>query len=299
MPAIRLARLATIVVPLLLAGCGSAPVRDDGGAGSRGNELSDARVAELREALIGREVVFKLDWHEHHCLQHFRRFPCASKMGVGGGLLRKLDEEDFKVGNRLVAAGSVGRISGMNTSDEYALVVFVADPANRPVKLFIQAPWSNPDNRLERFQEDFSDSLVTVDWVERQLSGAVDFLGPVAAPAAVPAQALGAPAVAGLDAPARPQIVSKGETVELMLSYRIEGDAGAGVAVLERRDLQYGGRRLPNYPVERQLSRAAGSFETSYRQRVPAAAKPGFYKYVGEVCIGGDCVRSEGEFVVR
>lgn len=106
-----------------------------------------------------------------------------------------------------------------------------------------------------------------------------------------------APTVLSLRVWAEPAQVRPGETVELKLEYQVQAPGGA-VAAVETRELSLDGTMMPTYPVSEEISRAAGSYTSNYRQPLPASARPGTYSFEGEVCVAGDCIRRAARFEV-
>lgn len=94
---------------------------------------------------------------------------------------------------------------------------------------------------------------------------------------------------------AEPEVVAPGDEVKLVLRYEV----GAAAETSETRELWLGESMMPNFPRRETLARGAGSHTSAYRQRLPPAATPGSYRFVGEVCAGGDCIRRAATFEVR
>ncbi len=105
------------------------------------------------------------------------------------------------------------------------------------------------------------------------------------------------PTVASLRVWAEPAKAPPGGTVELKLEYEVLSPGGE-VEAVETRVLTLEGATLPTYPVVDRLKRGAGSFTSSYRQPLPAGARPGTYSLAGEVCVGTDCIRRTATFEV-
>ncbi|MBN2370741.1 MAG: sel1 repeat family protein [Vicinamibacteria bacterium] len=113
-----------------------------------------------------------------------------------------------------------------------------------------------------------------------------------------PAAPVVQPTVLSLQVTAEPATVRVGEVVELRLSYAVQAGPGESVPVRQIWTLSFARQALPNFPVEREVARASGSFDASFSQTIPAVAAPGRYDVRGEVCVGGDCISRGTSFDV-
>lgn len=95
-----------------------------------------------------------------------------------------------------------------------------------------------------------------------------------------------------------PEVANPGDAVELMLEYVVQ-TPGNVVETVENRLLTFGGATLPTYPVVDRLMRGDGLFTSSYRQPLPASARPGTYTFEGEVCVASDCISRTVTFQIN
>ena len=112
---------------------------------------------------------------------------------------------------------------------------------------------------------------------------------PQPAEAAVAPRRSERPTIASLRVWADPEVANPGDTVELTLEYVVQ-TPGNMVETVENRLLTFNGATLPTYPVVDRLMRGDGLFTSSYRQPLPASARPGTYTFEGEVCVASDCI---------
>lgn len=115
---------------------------------------------------------------------------------------------------------------------------------------------------------------------------------PVAAATRSAPDAAFVPAVGVLAASVQPARVRPGEEIALVVNYRIAGlPPGAGFEVVEVRELYAGERRLTT--MEDRLTRAAGTYTSSQKLRVPADLAAGLYRLRVRVRMAG--LEAEGE----
>lgn len=143
-----------------------------------------------------------------------------------------------------------------------------------------------------------------LDWSQQTVAEAFDeaLSAAPAASASGQSSAAAAPSanrttVGRLDVTTSSSTVSRGSSIELVLSYKVEVPAGT-TTVSETRTLTVGGQLVPGYPVHDSIERIAGSYTSTYQQPVPAAAAGGTYEFKGEVCVGGDCISRTATFRV-
>ncbi len=117
---------------------------------------------------------------------------------------------------------------------------------------------------------------------------------PAAAPGPAPAYV---PALRILAAAVQPARVRPGEEVALVVNYLLEGlPPGAGFEVHEERELLSGERHLTT--LEDRVTRAAGTYTSSQRIRVPADLAPGVYRLRARVRVAGLAAEGEALFEV-
>ena len=110
----------------------------------------------------------------------------------------------------------------------------------------------------------------------------------------VPRDAAPATGLADLAVRTDPFTVRRGETIRLILEYRL----GSPSRVVESFELRLRGQALPNFPRTEQLDREGGSHTSAFAQKIPAVASLGSYEFKGEVCAGGDCVSRTVQFEI-
>ncbi len=109
---------------------------------------------------------------------------------------------------------------------------------------------------------------------------------------------LNSPALASLVASAMPVKVKAGSSVALNLTFEISATGNQKVIATETRTLMFNGSILPSYPRVHEDSRATGSHTSRFKQPIPRSAKPGIYRFTGEVCVQGDCISRNVSFEV-
>ena len=106
------------------------------------------------------------------------------------------------------------------------------------------------------------------------------------------------PSVIDLQAAAIPGRVRPGETLELKMTFEIDGSEGAKIEVTERRTLRYHGEVLPNYPIVEKSLLAPGRYETVLPETIPDLADAGSYELHSELCVGDQCRSRTSTFEV-
>jgi len=120
---------------------------------------------------------------------------------------------------------------------------------------------------------------------------------PVPNPPMAPAAPQGS-TILRLAVEATPNPVRLGREVELVLRYECQGSSDL-VDVTETWTLELDGQELPSYPYTESVRRGSGPATASYLQPIPTSARPGTYRFVGEVCVGGDCIKRSTDLVVE
>ncbi len=303
-----LSAMALILSGLLLSACG---------AGAPKIKLTNGHMDKLRLAFVGREFVFRTDWHSkmviykgkpvHWYATHYNQSSHDKK-------------EQQKLGKFQARGGDVATFTDARPWTYHALALyFKTQQGNRGI-LRISTP--NKDSWGSEFYEDMTNQTATVNWAEDQLTNAtIKFLAktetdaaeipaalptpptqpeltPVAPVAPAPAQ-MAEPSISRLTVTATPSRVRHGEVLKLQLDYTIDAADGEPVQVTESRNLVFNGKALPGYPKERQETRSSGKHETSFRQKIPSRATPGTYTYKGEVCIQTGCTSRLVRFAIE
>lgn len=96
-----------------------------------------------------------------------------------------------------------------------------------------------------------------------------------------------------------PQTLSVGESTILAMTFSIGSKDSNPVLVEETRILSYQGNVLPGYPVKKSNQRKKGEFTTQISQIIPENASKGVYQYKAEVCVSGDCISKQVDFIVK
>ncbi|MEW8256796.1 MAG: hypothetical protein AB2747_20765, partial [Candidatus Thiodiazotropha taylori] len=143
-----LSLLIVFGLSLLLSGCSAPPA------------LSTKRASELREAFVGREFVFRTDWYEKFTI-HKGKYGHEAILGIPEGkepslVQRKRAESP---GELQASAGTLAHISDVHSSQNWLLKVYFSTEKGQPGEISI---W--------RFDKGIRDDIVTVAWLEDQLS---------------------------------------------------------------------------------------------------------------------------------
>jgi len=130
---------------------------------------------------------------------------------------------------------------------------------------------------------------------------------PAAAAPEAPAAAVGSgsstapayvPALRLLAASVQPARIGPGDEIALVVNYALEGlPPGAGFEVQETRELLSGDRSLTT--LEDRVTRAAGTYTSSQRMRVPESLAAGLYRFRVRVRVAGLEAGGEAVFVVE
>ena len=283
---------------------------DDDGSVRRKNDLSRERILDIRDALLGREVVLRLNWRGNQVI-HNGLVVHYSETTHTGRQQRAKNPYDY--GMLESPAGDTATIAGMNFLHDHDVNVLLKTTRGTRTILTVRAPNKTKNNFVK-----LSDKWLTSAWLEDQLSNqAVRFLPKqkgidrraIQFQAKAPSEGLSLtmplPAVhepqpsapsefpTYLDSlrisasPAKPR---RGDSVLLNLEYDIAGRDANAISVLETRTLSFNGKPLPGYPLAKRFNRASGPSESSYRQAIPFSAKAGRYQFKGEVCVNGECI---------
>ncbi|MBA1444870.1 MAG: hypothetical protein M3H12_14700 [Chromatiales bacterium] len=293
-----LSAMALILSGLLLSACG---------AGAPKIKLTNGHMDKLRLAFVGREFVFRTDWHSkmviykgkpvHWYATHYNQSSHDKK-------------EQQKLGKFQARGGDIATFTDARPWTHHALALYFKNQQGNRGILRISTP--NKDSWGSEFYEDMTNQVATVAWVEDQLTNAtIKFLDktetdaaeiPAVLPAppmqpkltpttpAVPTPVqMAEPSISRLTVTATPSRVRHGEVLKLQLDYTVDTAGGQPVQVTESRNLVFNNKALPGYPKERQETRGSGKHATSFRQKIPSRATPGTYTYKGEVCIPAGC----------
>lgn len=318
--------LAVLVAVLSLTACSSQPkiinkqaVADDGGNVSDLVKLSPQRIAEIRQAFIGRSFVFKEDWYEYAIID-------SDPLGGFGDPVPVttfptwMENNNYRV--RAASAGTVAKIVGLRMYRDGLAFICDKEGGGRAYLIIINIrPGTllfgrrNSDRLVQR--NAMKDDRITVPWIERNLTyHTVEFIDdlpdvpdvklalpqPPSEPTLTPLPAAGlsvsAPAVVRLAIQADPSPVRPNEVLNLVLDFSVESAGAAAVSVRETRSLMRDGNALPGYPKSVSESRQSGRYTTNFQQTIPARARAGVYLFRGEVCAEQECVSRSVEFQV-
>ncbi len=292
---------------------------DDDGSAKRKNELSRSNILGLREAFIGRDFVLRInlmgnhlihDGLVRHALETYQT-KAAANAKINYGVL-------------VSPAGEVSTIIGMNFMHNSDVYLHFRTQRGTRGNLIVRAP-----NKGKASFQKLEDKLVTAQWLEAQLTNqSIQFLkesngldanalratlpraqsglqlssdpnAAASSAADTPRKASMFPAyLNSLTVRAEPSKVRKGETVRLIVEYKLDGSIVGPIEAEESRVLRFQQTRLPGYPVVKTFSRELGTIESVYRQKIPVSAASGTYEFKGEVCVNGECISRIARFIV-
>lgn len=322
------------VLAFLLAGCAISPPQleselYDGVADSSGsvssNSLSPERQRQIIDAIVGREVVFRVLWYEYSDLDpdpDFRnptrlktvtaRFPTMNVKVPAGAYERR----QLAIGAR---PGDVVKITGVHFLRD-RLSLFTRNPARKVVVISVLMPRGSTifggKTGESGIRQTISDENLSAQWLEDVLAQSiVEFVAPALPPATVdlpkakqglvlkpPASADAVPkrepVVALLSADAEPKTVRRGDVVRLTMTFSVDARSARSVQVEESYLLTFNKIPLPKFPVRRTELREAGEHRGVYSQQIPTAAAPGTYSFKAEVCVKGTCSSRTTEFKI-
>ncbi len=299
--------MALILSGLLLSACGSSPVK-----------LTNGHVENLKHEFVGREFVFRTDWH--HGMVVYKREPKNNWYDTMYNQSAQVKRDKLKLGELAARSGDVATFTSITPKYSYFLSLKFKTELDKEGYISILTP--NKESWGSEFYEDMTDQVATVAWVEDQLTNAtIKFLDktetdaaeiPAVLPAppmqpkltpttsAVPTPVqMAEPSISRLTVTATPSRVRHGEVLKLQLDYTIDTADGEPVQVTESRNLVFNSKALPGYPKERQETRGYGRHSTSFRQKIPSKAQPGTYTYKGEVCIQTGCTSRLVRFAIE
>ncbi|NEQ65489.1 MAG: hypothetical protein F6K21_08320 [Symploca sp. SIO2D2] len=297
--------------------------QDDTGTANRKNDLSQQRVISIREQLIGRELVSRLNWRAQHVIHDSLAMHASQTLASGKD---RNSGQSLDFGLLQTPAGEVSFIIGLNLQHPNDIFLFARTSRGTKYTITVRAPL-----RSKKRYENLADDWLTASWLEEQIANqAFRFLPKVDISRRPNALTLKRPAAKGLtlNMPAReienpvtedaaqppsafpaylsnlrieasPQRVRRGERVSLILDYEIEGNTSSTLAATETRQLSKDGEPLPGYPIIREFQRDTGSLNSVYKQRIPPTAKTGEYVFEGKVCVNGECISRIVRFVVE
>lgn len=318
--------LALLFLSFLLEGCGApAPVNkqivhDDGGNVTSYVDLSKERIAEIRNAFIGRSFIFKEDWYEYSIIDSDPLGGFSDPVPITT-FPNWLEGRNYQV--KVASAGTVAKIVGVRMYRDGITFICETEKGKDAYLVVINhRPWTvlfgsrNTNKRVSRASMD--DDLNTVAWIERNLTyHSVEFienlpevpdvdlafpepelqptLTPV--PVGVLSPAL-VPTIRQLTIQTDPPLVHNNQVLNLVLDYSVDTAGLPVVQVAETRTLLLDGNVLPGYPKTINESRASGRHTNIFQQMIPPRAKAGPYTYFGEVCIADDCISRSKTFQV-
>lgn len=295
-----LALLALALPVVLLTACSAAVVK-----------LTPARANLLNSRFVGKEFVFRINWHTGMLVYKGR--PANNRLATfyneTPGVIRGRNQ----LGPLVARAGDVATITRVEPVACCALALHFATQRGANGFLYVSTP--NKESWGTEFYEDLTDHMATDAWVEQQLTQeTITFLEPGATVATKepvklpdpPKQLVLRPApgphsepvVSALAVKAEPARVARGQVLSLTLDYTIQVPGESPVAVNESLTLLFEGKPLPTYPRTRTQQRSAGTHNTFFRQTIPSQASQGEYTYKGEVCIDSGCTSRVLKFVV-
>lgn len=302
---------------MLLAGCALTPFdsetyRSETEPVVRANRLSVQHMASLKRAFVGREFVFRMDWFRIYEIREGRLY------------LRPEYRSGSNAGGALASAGDVAKITGFKSAERNLLWVIYVTESGKQGGILINS--NRKTDSGAQIPADLSDGLVTVAWLESQLtaksldgSGRIlEFVRPLSAglPPSVELPEAGrglvlqnpghsgrvssnsSPAAVLLAAGVEPAKVRRGGMARLTIAFSVEAKSTQQVAVDESYLLTFNGRPLPGFPVHRSEPRGAGEHRGVYVQRIPEAATPGTYSFKAEICAGTVCNNRVTEFEI-
>ena len=319
--------LALSSLSLFLGGCGAPKpvgrqmVTDDGGNVANSVALSPQRIAEIRQAFVGRTFVFKEDWYEYAVIDSDPLGGFSDPTPITT-FRPWMENNNYRV--IAASAGTVAKIVGSRLYRDGITFICETEPGNNAyISIINYRPWTlpfgsrNTDKRVQRSALD--DDRITVPWIERNLTfHTVEFIenlpevpteklalpAPPQEPTLTPPPSGGTfssalvPSIGMLDIQADPPLVRNNQVLNLVLNYEVQTAGRPSVSVTETMTLLLDGKTLPSYPKTNTESRSTGRHTTSFQQRIPPRARAGTYVYQGEVCIADDCISRSKKFQV-
>jgi hypothetical protein len=317
-------------IMLLVNGCVSSSktvnrqlVTDDGGKKYSNVDLSVERIAQIRNAFIGRSFILKEDWYEYGIIDSDPLGGFSDPVPITTFPNWYLNKGAQKI--KLASKGSAAKINGMRTywngmtficNMETGEKIYLTIINHRPWTLFLGQRHTGKSVSRDKLK----DERITVAWVERNLTyHTVEFVKdlpkvqdsdiampkPTQQPTLTPVTTGGtgmtseiSPSVKQLNITADPAQVKNSEDLNLLLDYSIDAAGQDSVTVIETRTLLLDGKVLPNYPKTNKLSRSSGHYTTSFKQMIPPRARAGNYIYKGEVCVENGCISKISKFQV-
>ncbi|MEM9160374.1 MAG: hypothetical protein AAGB46_15115 [Verrucomicrobiota bacterium] len=328
---VRLGMLGRILFPLLIIALSGNHAliakktdytADDPGTAPRKNDLSSQRIIELRDQLLSREIVARVNWRANHIVHDSLAIHSSQSYASGQ---KKANKQALDFGLLQTPAGEVSVIYGMNFQHPTDSYLFARTSRGTKYTITVRAPLRSKN----RFQT-LSDEWLTPQWLEQQIANqAFRFLPKASSTARRNTLNLKRPASRGLtlslpvnnDAPplsdqpaaqssfpsylsalrieASPNRVRRGSEVLLVLEYAIEGQENSSTVAIETRQLSKDGKQLPGYPIVKEFQREIGSESSVYKQRIPSNALSGEYIFEGQVCINGECISRIVSFTIE
>ena len=277
--------------------------------------MSDQNASRLREAFVGREFVFRADWHQG--MMVYQGEPVNNWSATFYNQTEMVKRDKHKLGVLIASGGEVATITTVEPVYSYRLYLGFKTESGKSGYLIICS--QNNNSWGTEFYQEMTDELVTVPWVEKQLTNrTIRFFSDDERKASAAVKAISAPteqlqltappsarraiaavpAIVDLRVEATPNYVRPGGSVSLSLAYQIGPSEQQTIEVSEVRYLTFEGKNIPHYPKRQSKSLSAGDHHSNYRQVVPPGAKPGLYSYRGEVCIQNNCSSQSVAFTV-
>ncbi len=293
-----------MVLLVLLSACSTDNVK-----------LSSDHLQELKQAFVGREFVFRVDWHLGMVIYKGR--PENNIYATMYNKTPSVNRHIQDLGAQVAEGGEVARITSVMPVANHRLYLGFKTRQGAKGTLIIFSP--NNESWGTEFYQDLTDQTASIAWVEEQLTRkTIRFLGSEDVPASAASAPLSrppvpvqltpppgksrqqetGPEVTGLRVIADPPQLKRGESVSLSLEYRIASANQPVFEVTEKRLLSFDGKRVPRYPKEQVKTLSEGRHSSNFRQKIPAGAKTGVYVYQGEVCIADRCSSESVEFEV-
>lgn len=300
---IRSFLFATLLIALiLLLNACSAPTKAS-------SKLTNGHMDKLRLAFVGREFVFRTDWHSKMVI--YKGKP-AHWYDTYSNKTPLVKAELQKLGTFQAYGGDVATFTNVRPWTHRALALyFIKKNGSRGI---IRISTANKEIIASEFWEELTDQSAKISWINNQLTqGTIKFLSvsakstnkipavlpkppeqPTLTPAptrAIPMETKkpSSPSISRLNVRTDPTSVRRGEMLKLVLDYTINTPDLKMIEITEHRNILFNGKSLPNYPKVKTELRSDGRHTTVFRQKIPSHAKQGIYTYRGEVCMASGC----------
>ncbi len=283
-----------IFLSILLNACSQAYVK-----------LSDQHVAKLKKAFVGREFVFRTNWHNGMVVYKGRAM--NNMYATMYNRTAHTEKNSQKLGALIALGGEEAKFIDVKPLWSYRLILTFVTKQDK--KGYIQILTPNLEHWGSDFYEHMTDKKTTIPWVERQLTQQTikfiesdttfntTLIEPPKQPQLTPVSfaekdtdtKVYAPRISWLAVKVEPDQVRRGDVVQLVVSYEIDSANNSQINITESRNLFFNGKVLPNYPKTKQNQVRGGRHTTRFLQKIPFKATPGVYIYKGEICIPSGC----------